>query len=266
MARFTTTAAVKKQWQSLIKKENKFIESNKKEPSLSITSKIEEKIPDNLQNMLNGAFNKAFALIFEKGTKAIELTYFKKWHQEDFDHHTEEIEKKHNGSNLKAFSKKARETRSKNLVFSGIEGIGFGIIGAGIPDIPVLTVMILKGIYEVALSYGFSYEDPQERIFILKLIQSAMSHGEDFLKIDKEINQWIHNENHQFKTELEDQIKATSESISTELLITKFIQGIPVAGVAGGVYDVVYLNKITKYADLKYQRRFLFSKFKKMDA
>lgn len=291
MAKFTTSPPVKKQWLALMKKEERFISAQSKEQTISISDKIEDKIPDNLQEMMDIAFSKAFAIIFEKGTKAIELTYRKKWHKEDFDHHTEQISKRHNTSNLKAFSKKARETRSKNLIFSGIEGIGFGIVGAGIPDIPIFTAMILKGIYEVALSYGFSYEDEQERLFILKIIQASMTHGDTFRDIDKELNNWIHSERyfessgseskaptglnsdasvnradrHKFKTSVDEQIRATSDSMSTELLITKFIQGVPVAGVVGGAYDMIYLNRITKYADLKYQRRFLFSKFQRVD-
>jgi len=263
MATFTTSAAVKKQWQALMKKDERFLENNKKEQTISISDKIEEKIPDNLQSVMEAAFSKAFAIIFEKGTKAIEMTYRKNWHKEDFEFNAENERKRHNTKHLKAFSKKAKGTRSKNLVFSGIEGIGFGIVGAGIPDIPIFTAMILKGIYEIAMSYGYSYEDEQERIFILKLIQASMTHGDTFIDIDKEINQWIHRERYEFKTDIDDQIKATSDSMSVELLITKFIQGLPVAGVAGGVYDMIYLNRIPKYADLKYQRRFLFSKFER---
>ncbi len=37
----------------------------------------------------------------------------------------------------------------------------------------------------------------------------------------------------------------------------KFLQEIPIVGVAGGLADTVYLKKITDYAELKYKRRFL---------
>ena len=36
----------------------------------------------------------------------------------------------------------------------------------------------------------------------------------------------------------------------------KFIQGIPVVGAIGGIYDFIYMSKIAKYAQLKYKRRF----------
>ena len=37
----------------------------------------------------------------------------------------------------------------------------------------------------------------------------------------------------------------------------KFLQGIPIVGAAGGAYDAVYMQKIVKYAEMKYRRRFL---------
>ncbi len=37
----------------------------------------------------------------------------------------------------------------------------------------------------------------------------------------------------------------------------KFVQGIPIVGVVGGLSDMVYQKKISDYAALKYKRRFL---------
>ena len=41
-----------------------------------------------------------------------------------------------------------------------------------------------------------------------------------------------------------------------EMIYTKFIQGWAIVGIFGGIFDPVYLNRITKYAMLKYRRRF----------
>ena len=40
-------------------------------------------------------------------------------------------------------------------------------------------------------------------------------------------------------------------------LYLKFVQGIPVVGVVGGLSDMVYQKKISDYAAIKYKRRFL---------
>ena len=52
-------------------------------------------------------------------------------------------------------------------------------------------------------------------------------------------------------------IRETAGCLSKELLYMKFLQGIPIVGAAGGAYDAVYMQKIVKYAEMKYRRRFL---------
>ncbi|WP_341479481.1 MULTISPECIES: hypothetical protein [Hungatella] len=41
----------------------------------------------------------------------------------------------------------------------------------------------------------------------------------------------------------------------------KFVQGLPIIGIAGGLSDCVYLKRITDYAELKYRRRFLQDRY-----
>ena len=164
-----------------------------------------------------------------------------------------------NRRTLSASSKNSGAAQKKNLLLSGAEGIGMGILGIGLPDIPVFTAMILKGIYETALSYGYDYESEDEQIFILKLIEASVSRGDDLYRSDKAINHFIYTGN-PFKTNKKEQMIKTSDSIAAELLCMKFLQTIPIVGVIGGAYDVVFLNRVLKYADFKYQRRRLFSK------
>lgn len=90
---------------------------------------------------------------------------------------------KQNSKSLRSFSKKARDTGTKNLLLSGVSGIGMGVLGIGLPDIPVFTGMILKNIYETALQYGYSYESREEKYFILLLIRGAVSYGIHFVRL-----------------------------------------------------------------------------------
>ena len=58
----------------------------------------------------------------------------------------------------------------------------------------------------------------------------------------------------------EEQIIRTANALSRELLYMKFLQGIPVVGAVGGIYDFVYMNQINTYAKIKYYKRFLSDK------
>ena len=205
----------------------------------------------------NGQYIGAFALIFEKGTGVIEKTYQRTKLEQDYQVRQYMADVKQNSKSLRSFSKKARDTGTKNLLLSGVSGIGMGVLGIGLPDIPVFTGMILKNIYETALQYGYSYESREEKYFILLLIRGAVSYGDTLCEIDGKVNEFIRNgilpEEYQDK----EQIEQTAGALSKELLYMKFLQGIPVVGAVGGAYDAVYMKRITEYAELKYRHRYL---------
>lgn len=261
MAVYTTTPSLKKQWTALTKKEHSFLEKQYEAVSSPINDKVEEYIPDKLRDAMDTGFFKAFELIFDKGTDIIEKTYSKEKHESAYmtNEFADTISAGKNGR--AAFSKRSGASRLKNLLISGVEGIGLGILGVGLPDIPVFTAVILKSIYETALSYGYDYDTEEEQLFILKIIETSMSHGDTLYENDKQINSFIYSDR-PFEISRKEQIRITSDSIASELIYMKFIQTLPVAGVIGGAYDMVFLNRILKYADLKYQRRRLFSKIK----
>lgn len=79
---------------------------------------------------------------------------------------------------MKAFSREAGKNKVRNLAAAGAGGIGLGALGIGLPDIPLFTGMVLKSIYETAISYGFSYDTAEEQCYILKLISTALSRGD----------------------------------------------------------------------------------------
>lgn len=135
-----------------------------------------------------------------------------------------------------------------------------GILGIGIPDIPVFTGMMLRSIYETAMSYGYKYDTEAEQYFILLLIQGAVTYGEEAERINGEINTLISKEKLPTVHHISDTISKTASLLSGELLYMKFLQGIPIAGAVGGIYDAVYMKHVTEYANLKYKRRFLQEK------
>ena len=246
-----------KEWEKFVKKEKKYLEIQQVKKESILNQKLEEKVPEKLQGTLDTAFAKAFYMIFEKGTGVIEKTYRKEEIEKQYQINEFANELKQDRKSIQAFSKKAKSSGAKNLLMSGAAGIGMGILGVGLPDIPVFTAMILKSIYEIAMNYGYSYETEEEQYFILLLIQGAVSHGEEMLAIDKKINQYISSYIWVKEETKEEMIQKTASYLSKELLYMKFLQGIPVVGAVGGAYDVVYLKQITAYANLKYERRFL---------
>lgn len=87
------------------------------------------KIPKKLQETLDAAFSKAFTLIFQKGSHVIEKTYRKEELEKNYQIQEYAYQLCKNRKSLKAFSKKAEGTGRKNLLLSGVSGVGMGILG-----------------------------------------------------------------------------------------------------------------------------------------
>lgn len=251
-----------KEWTALEKKEARYLMRRREEKTSSaLQQKLEEKIPEKLEETLNTAFIKAFDLVFEKGTGLIEKTYNKDQHKTDYQVREYAAGLKESRKTVKAFGRQSQGTRMKNLMISGVEGVGLGLLGIGLPDIPLFTAVILKSVYEIALSYGFEYESEKEQWFILKMIETALKKGEELERNNSLLNAWIdQNGIGETVKGRKEQSKETAAALAEALLYMKFLQGIPVVGVAGGAADTVYLKKITDYAELKYKRRFLRKK------
>lgn len=251
---------LEKEWEALQKREGKFLAARAEKQDSLLNQKLAEKVPSGLQDTLDTAFFKAFNLIFEKGTGVIEKTYRRDQLEQTYQVNQYAHDLSQNHKTLKAFSKGAKSAGTKGVLLSGASGIGMGLLGIGLPDIPLFTGMILRTVYEIALGYGYNYDTEEERYFILLLIQGAVSHGDTLTQIDRQLNDFITNPVLPEGYHKEGQIQAAAGALSKELLYMKFLQGIPVVGAIGGVYDVVYMKQITEYAKLKYQRRFLKSK------
>lgn len=240
------------------KKEKKFLDSRREKKESRLNRLLEEKVPDQLQSKLDAAFEKAFSLIFQKGTGLIEKTYSREKIERTYEVNRYLAGLEENRRNMRAFSKSADAAGGKNLIISGLEGIGLGILGIGLPDIPLFTALILKNMYELALSYGFSYETEEERCWILLLIRGALVYGDDAVKLSREADLFIREGIPPKNYSEKESIRQTAGCLSKELLYMKFLQGIPLAGAVGGAYDIIYLSRIQKYAGIKYKKRFLY--------
>lgn len=247
---------LQKELQLLEKQEKRYLEQRQKQNDSKLNKFLEDKVPDKLQETLEKAFCSAFRLIFLKGISVIEKTYKKEELEKDFKVQDYANQIKNDRKSLKSIRKNAGSTGRFNILASGTAGLGMGLIGVGIPDIPVFTGFLLRSIYQIALKYGFSYEEEKEKKWILLLIQGAASYGEKQKAADKAVECYIQNELVDNSIPLDEIIQETARILSGELLYMKFLQGIPIVGVAGGAFDFKYMKEITTYAEIKYRKRY----------
>lgn len=242
----------------LKKQEQAFLAARAEKEDSALNQKLADVIPPTLQGTLDTAFFKAFHLIFEKGTGMIEHTYSRKRREQEAAENHAHYRKSRSKASIRAVTRSADAVGTTGLLLSGASGLGLGLLGIGLPDIPLFTATTLRTVYEIALAYGCKYDTPEERYLILLLIQGAVSYGNSIRQIDQEINRFLREETLPKDYSQEAQIRRTAGALSKELLYMKFLQGIPLVGMVGGFYDIVSIRQIAAYAKLKYKRRFLF--------
>lgn len=259
--------ALEKEWKKLLQKEEKMLcmAEHKKETKLDekikvVTGKIEEKIPEKLSKTLDTAFYKAFFLIFEKGTSVIEKTFKGEELQLEFAVNDFRVDKKPTKGSLRKLEKVGKKSQRMNAAVTTVEGIGLGLLGVGIPDIPVFLGMLLKGMYETASSYGFDYNKKEEQILILRMIAASLAEGAEKRTANQRVEEWLGFADVAEVLTFEEEVKRASGALSDAMLMAKFFQGLPIIGAAGGMSNPIVYQKVLRYAALKYKKRYLAEK------
>lgn len=220
-------------------------------------SALEAKVPEKAAAGLRTAFAKAFAIVFEKGTPVIDKTYHKTELIDGYMIQDYAVRITESRRELKRLRGSAAKFNLANAAITTAEGIGLGALGIGMPDIVVFIGFLLKGAYECAARYGCDCDDPRERLLILRMMEAALLRKDEWVRADAAVDALLTAEEIPSEDMLAEQIRRTSDTFAMDMLALKFIQGLPLVGIVGGLSNPVYYNKIMRYVQLKYYKRYL---------
>lgn len=224
---------------------------------------LEQKVPEKIHSGLESGFRKGFAIVFTNGRPIIEKSYRKEELKANHAIHDYAMQMKGGRKEWRYLRREAKQADWLNLAVTTAEGVGLGALGIGLPDIVLFLGMLLRGIYETALHYGFDYENRWEQLLILKMMAAAMSTGEDWERRHSELDALLKEEPQEVAEQLfADQINQTASVFAVELLSLKFIQGLPVVGIVGGAANPVYYARVLKYVRCQYEKRYLQKQLK----
>lgn len=256
--------ALEKELLLIIKKESKLKEKMIKDEIPYWKTELENKIPEKVLQGLESAFAKAFSIIFTKGIGIIEKTYNRQAMEESYSLQDYAFQVRGTRKELKQLKRNANRSNMGNTALTTVEGVVLGTLGIGLPDIILFVGLLLKGIYQTALNYGFSYETLEEQNFILCMMEAALAKGSDFTLKDEAIDDIIKQMPFITDEELQIQIQKTSIGFARDMLLLKFVQGFPIIGIIGGVSNPIYYKKIMGYVRLKYQKRYLMTRLEEI--
>lgn len=252
------TNAVRKELLAVARKEQRLRQAAIHAKPTAWKSMMEDKIPEKVYTGLESAFCKGFSLVFKQGRGIIEKGYSKEELQAVHAVRDAAVQNRGGRKELRKMSWSAQQSDLVNLAVTTVEGVALGALGVGMPDIVLFLGTLLKGVYETALNYGFEYESRREQMLILKMLETSLSSGADWVRGNREVDEMIELETVDITEEIfEAQIRQTASTFAMDMLLLKFIQGLPVVGILGGAANPVYYNKIMKYVQLKYKKRYL---------
>ena len=224
---------------------------------------LEQKVPEKIRTGLESGFRKGFTIVFTSGRPIIEKSYRKEELKANHAVHDYAMQMKGGRKEWRQLRREAKQANWLNLAATTAEGMGLGVLGIGLPDIILFLGMLLRGIYETALQYGFDYEDRWEQLLILKMMTTALSTGEEWEYHHSKLEALLKEEVQQVSEQaFADQIDQTASVFAVELMALKFIQGLPVVGVVGGAANPVYYARVLKYVRCQYEKRYLQKQLK----
>lgn len=248
--------ACNKELSSILKQEAKHKKHAEKTPP-QWKAALAEKVPTNLRAGLQTAFSKAFGVIFEKGTSVIDQTYNKAELVQNHQIQDYAVHLKGSRKELKRMRSMAAKSNFVNASITTAEGTALGVLGIGMPDIVIFIGLLLKGVYESSLQYGYDYNEPKEKLLILKMLEAALSKTEDWVNTNAEVDRLLTADYVPAAEDIKAQIKRTADMFALDMLVFKFVQGLPVVGIIGGLANPVYYTKILKYIQMKYYKRYI---------
>lgn len=250
-----------KEWNDILKEEAKYLLKEekrfKKYSDTSWVAKVEQKIPAKAQDALEKAFYQAFEKTFIHGEALIDKTVSAEEIILEFDVNEYRITKSPTQKSFQILDKAVARNQKKNTHFATVEGIGLGVAGVSLFDIPIFLGVMLKAIYETALGYGFAYKSDKEKVYILRLMVASLEYGDEKRAKDFLVEQVVFDENGTY--DLKEEMRLTAKQLTKQLLVAKFIQGFFVVGAVGGAMSVQIYQQILKYATLKYKKRYLYA-------
>lgn len=225
----------------------------------SVKAKIEDKIPEKLEDTLNKAFTAAFKMVFQEGKILIKKTYNEETLKSEYADKRVGVQTKGDRSLIKKLRRPAEKRYFKSLGVAATEGVGLGLLGIGLPDIPILIGNMIRTCTVSAHSHGLDTDRKDEQVYMLMMIRLAAMPVEERATVNSQLDALgdAIDSGKEIFLDLETEMQETSERLSMTLLFSRFVMGLPVVGVAGGLYNPVIVSQLHQLAEVKYEARLL---------
>ena len=169
------------------------------------------------------------------------------------------VERRGQRRDVKRLRKSSRRANRALTALTAAEGITLGALGIGVPDAAIFTTVLLRGVFRTALRFGVDTDDAGERYLLLCMMEASLLDGGVFADADRKIDEMLTSPHAPTERETREQSRRTAHALSDAMMTMKFVQGIPIAGIAGGMHDPVCYRRVVGYVEEKLYKRYLLA-------
>lgn len=241
-----------REWARQIREENRWRRRAAHRQPGELRTRLEAKVPQTVRHTLTSAFGAAFSAALA-GEPLLRRTASPKAEAQRLAQADRQL---HAPERFGSVRSTGRAAVVPAAAAAAVRGTGLGLLGIGLPDIPLFAASLLRSMGQIARGYGYGTSTRRERRIMLLMLEAALTDGPDYAGAAERLDQAMAGSpsGEIPEQELSDRVAG---KLADRLLYAKFLQGIPLAGAVGGVLDSRLTAQLLDYAALKYNRRFL---------
>ncbi len=221
-------------------------------------SPIRERVPDQLEKLLTDTLAGCLTFLMESAHSPLKNPPGSRGARESYQQNLRQLEQELKKGTLRAFDRKAGQRSWLGSGLALAQGAALGALGIGLPDLPVFAGMLLYSVQQTGTEYGFPAESAGEKAFVLLILCCAFSpkgEREDWMDRCARCGERLGRGEQ--PEQLPQLIEETARLLAKALLVLKFVQGIPLAGVVAGAANGPLLGRCVRMARYHYKSRML---------
>lgn len=238
-----------REWKAVLRESrHQMLEDAGRNPS-AIEREIEARIPAAVRENLQNAFREAFTTVVRDGGGVIRSSV------------PEEAARRQYEAICRALASPAggrveSPAAGRSAVLASLRAAGLGLVGIGLPDIPVFAGVLVRAAARIAMDYGFSPWVRREQVLTLLIFRTGLITGPERLAAERRLAAVLDGAGEPLP-DGETLAAEVADRLAASLLAAKFLQGMPIAGAAGGLWDGRVTHRLLSHTDLCCRRRFL---------
>ena len=174
-----------REWARQLREENRWRRKALHRQPGELQARIAEKVPETVRDTLTAAFGAAFSAALA-GEPLLRRTASPKAEARRLARAEEQLRTPERFSSVRGTGRSAVFSAA---AASAVRGSGLGLLGIGLPDIPLFAASLLRSLGQIARGYGYITSTRKERRIMLLVLDAALAGGMEYPALSDQLDQ-----------------------------------------------------------------------------